>query len=287
MNKESHSISLMCRFYGVSRNGYNSWRRRGLSQRQQDDAELFLLINRLFKKHDSCFGSPKITQELRRQGVKVGQKRVARIMREHGLKAVKATLYRTKKVKSILDKASPNRIHHLTLSRENQVWVGDVTYIKMPDGQWQYLSVILDKHSRRVVAWSLSGRRDAKPTVSTLKRAVRNRGYPDGVIFHSDKGIEYLANKFREYLNYYGILQSMNRVKEMNDNAEMESFFQQFKTERIKRRRFTSQEELRAIISEYMKYYNFNRIHSSIGYLTPHEFEGKIHGNKRVCAKEG
>ena len=185
-------------------------------------------------------------------------------------------LYRTKKVKSIFDKASPNRIHHLLLTAENQVWVGDVTYIKMPDGRWQYLSVIMDKYSRRVIAWSLSYKRDAKLTIDTLKHAVRNRGCHDGLIFHSDKGSEYIAKGFREKLEHYSILQSMNRVKEMNDNAEMESFFQQFKTERIKRRVFNTVEGLRGIISDYMRYYNFQRIHSSIGYLTPHEFEGKI-----------
>lgn len=278
---------MMCRIYGVSRDGYNAWRRRGQSARRQEDSELYMLIKGIFVKHDGCYGSPKIMRELRKLGVCIGQKRVARIMREHGLRAVKARLYRTKKVRSIYDKASPNRIHDLQITGENQVWVGDVTYIRMPDESWRYVSVILDKYSRRIVAWSLSDKRDVSLTINTLERAVRNRGHHEGLIFHSDKGIEYVASSFRERLHCYDIAQSMNRVGEMNDNAHMESFFQQFKTERIKRRPFNNSKELRAILSEYTRYYNHERSHSSIGYLSPVEFEGKMKANKMVCAKAG
>lgn len=278
---------MMCRLYDVSRDGFNSWRRRGECQRRQEDSELYVLINRLFVKHEGCYGSPKITRELKKMEVCVGQKRVARIMREHGLKAVKSRLYRTRKVKSMFDKASPNRIHNLTIVRENQVWVGDVTYIKMPDGSWQYVSVILDKFSRRIIAWSLSDKRDATLTIATLDRAIRNRGHHQDLIFHSDKGVEYIAGGFRKRLARYGILQSMNRAGKMNDNAHVESFFQQFKTERIKRKSFKTPEELRSILIEYTRYYNYERSHSSIGYLSPHEYESKLFTNKAVCAKAG
>lgn len=277
MNRIEHSIQLMCRFYDVTRDGYNSWRRRGDSLRKQEDSELFSLINQIFQNHDSCYGSPKITRELRKPGVNVGQKRVARIMREHGLKAIKARLYRTKKYGRDKLQPSPNRIVDWEPNAPSQLWVGDVTYIKMPDGIWQYLSVIMDRFSRRIIAWSLSARRDVSLTISTLERAVRNRGLSNELIFHSDKGIEYTATAFRKRLANCGIQQSMNRVKQMNDNAFMESFFQDFKTERIKRRIFKTVDQLRAIISEYMRYHNYTRSHSSIGYVSPHEFESKIH----------
>ncbi len=266
----------MCRVYDVSRDGYNSWRRRGKSTRRKEDDVLFEMIIKIFNKHDECYGSPKITRELRKEGVAVGQKRVARIMRENGLKAVKARIYPTKRMNNGYMKCFPNRIRGIQLTRTNQLWVGDVTYLKMHDGSWQYLSVIMDRYSRRIVSWSLSDKRDAKLTLASIKAAVKNRGRHRGLIFHSDKGVEYIAIKYRERLSRYGISQSMNRVKEMNDNAFMESFFQQFKTERIKRRALKTVEQLRGIIIEYMRYYNFNRSHSSIGYISPVEYESKL-----------
>lgn len=276
MNRMHHSIALMCRLYEVTRDGYNSWRRRGKSTRRQEDSELYVLIKQIFDHHDGCYGSPKITRELRKAGIRVGQKRVARIMREHGLKAIKARLYRTRAFRHAYLKASPNRIKDIDLDRPNQLWVGDVTYIRMWDGSWQYLCAIMDRFSRRIIAWSLSDKRDGALSTVTLSRAVRNRGCHPDLIFHSDKGVEYIAKSFRKRLSNYGILQSMNRVKEMNDNAHIESFFQDFKTESIKRRVFKTVEQLRAIISEYMRYYNFERSHSTLGYVSPAEFEGRM-----------
>ncbi len=266
----------MCRVYGVVRDSYNSWRRRGDSARRKEDGELYVLIKQIFDRHDGCYGSPKITKELHKLGIRIGQKRVARLMKEHGLRAVKARMYRTKAYSHAFLKASPNLIVDIKLTRPDQLWVGDVTYIKMPDGSWQYLSVIMDRFSRRILAWSMSDKRNAALTIATLKRAIQNRGWPKEVIFHSDKGVEYIAQAFRKRLSSYGITQSMNRVKEMNDNAYIESFFQDFKTERLKRRVFTTVEQLRAIISEYMRYHNFERSHSSIGYVTPVEYESKM-----------
>ena len=266
----------MCRLYDVSRDGYNAWRRRGESKRKQEDSEIYSLINRVFQKHDGCYGSPKITRELRKQGVNVGQKRVARLMQEHGLRAVKARMYRTKAYKHVFQKASPNRIEGLTPTRVNQLWVADVTYIRMPDESWQYLSVIMDRYSRRIISWSLGSKRSAELTGNTLARAVRNRRGIKNVILHSDKGIEYIASSFRRKLQHYGIEQSMNGVKQMNDNAHIESFFQDFKTERIKRKVFRTVDQLRGIISEYMRYYNYQRSHSMVGYISPAEFESRI-----------
>ncbi|WP_230552858.1 IS3 family transposase [Teredinibacter turnerae] len=276
LNKSQHSIALMCRLYGVSRHGYNSWRRRGESRRKREDSEIYSLINRIFQKHQGCYGSPKITQELRKQGVNVGQKRVARLMQEHGLKAVKARMYRTKAYQHVFQKASPNRIKDFTPTGINQLWVADVTYIRMPDESWQYLSVIMDRYSRRIISWSLGENRTAELTSNTLARAMRNRKGAKNVILHSDKGIEYIATSFRRKLHHYGMQQSMNGVKQMNDNAHIESFFQDFKTERIKRKAFNTVDELRGIISEYMRYYNHERSHSVIGYISPAKFESRI-----------
>ncbi len=266
----------MCRVYSVTRDGYNSWRRRGPSLRRQEDSELYVLIKAVFDKHDGCYGSPKITRVLRRKGLRIGQKRVARIMREHGLKAVKSRIYKAKPGLKERVYKIPCRVENLTLSGLNQLWVGDVTYIKLEDGSWQYLSVIMDRFSRRIISWSLSDSRDVNLTLACVERAVRNRGHHQDLLFHSDRGVEYLAGGYQERLQRYGIAQSMNRVKQMNDNAFIESFFQQFKTERIKRVVVKTAEQLRGIISEYMRYYNHERSHSSIGYISPNEFECRM-----------
>ena len=154
--------------------------------------------------------------------------------------------------------------------------MGDVTYIKLTDGTWQYLSVIMDRYSCRIISWSLSDQRGVNLTLASLDRAVRNRGHHQDLIFHSDRGVEYTAYTYRERLCRYGITQSMNRPREMNDNAFMESFFQQFKTERIKGKAFKSADDLRGIVMEFMRYYNFVRSHSSIEYISPVEFESKM-----------
>jgi putative transposase len=247
-----------------------------MSARKLEDAELFKAINLIFKRHDGCYGSPKIKHELRKIGICIGQKRVARIMREHGLKATKARIYKSRPGMYKHINRVPCRIADIDLTGLDQLWVGDVTYLKMQDGSWQYLSVIMDRYSRRIISWSLSDRRDAQLALSALQRAVRNRGCHTELIFHSDRGVEYMAGDYRKRLGCYGIAQSMNRPRTMNDNAFMESFFQQFKTERIKRAVLKSVQQLRGIIVEYMRYYNYERSHSSIGYLSPHEFEARM-----------
>jgi len=266
----------MCRVYDVKREGYYAWKRRGKSLRKQEDGELFEIIHQIFKKHDGCYGSPKITREMRKLGIRIGQKRVARLMREHGLKATKARIYKSRPGLHKFTKKCPNRIVDIKLTAPNQLWVGDVTYLKLADGSWQYLAVIMDRFSRRIVSWSLSDGRDVSLTLTALDRAVRNRGHHQDLIFHSDRGVEYLAYKYRDRLKQYGITQSMNRIHEMNDNAFMESFFQQFKTERIKGKILHTADQLWGIISGYMRYYNFHRSHSSLNYISPDEFESKM-----------
>lgn len=267
----------MCRVYGVTRHGYNAWRRRGQSARRQEDSELYARIKDIFDRHDGCYGSPKITHEIKKLGIRIGQKRVARIMREHGLKATKSRIYKARPGTYKHVHGIPCRLDQVTLTKLNQLWVGDVTYLKLTDGTWYYLSVIMDRFSRRIVGWSLSDKRDARLTINTLERTVRNRGLQhENLLFHSDRGVEYLATGFRKRLYLYGITQSMNRVKRMNDNAFIESFFNQFKTERIKQSVISTAKQLRDIIAEYMRYYNYERSHSSIGYLSPHEFESTM-----------
>lgn len=263
----------MCRIYGVSRHGFHSWKRRPACSRAVEDDRLFVLISRIFKAHNGCYGSPKVTATLRAEGIAVGQKRVARLMRERGLIAKKAKLYPGKKPSNGSTHPSPNIVSDLLVSRPDQVWVGDVTYIKLDDGKWRYLSVIMDRYTRQIISWSVSKARDAALTCGTLRRAMRNRGYPRGVIFHSDKGSEYIATEFKRLLSVYGVQQSMNRKNKMNDNAHMESFFNSFKIESIKGVALSCERVLRRIASKYTRYYNKKRIHMSLGGVSPNAYE--------------
>lgn len=262
----------MCRVYDVSRHGYNSWRRRGKSARQLEDEQLFELIYEIYCKSGKLYGSPKVYESIKTMGIKIGEKRVARIMRENGLKARVATLYRSKRSLMEFIARIPNRILDVIADRPNRIWVGDVTYLEV-DGEWRYLAVVIDKFSRRVVGWSLSKNRDAKLTVSAINQAFKNRGVHSGLVFHSDRGIEYRADAYTKRLAKRGVTQSMNRPASMNDNAHMESFFHNFKAERYHGRKFGREDTLRGMITQYIGFYNKIRIHSSVGYLSPEEYE--------------
>lgn len=230
--------------------------------RSYEDESLYEVIADIFFNSGELYGSPKITGEMKRMGYRIGKKRVARIMQENGLKAKVSTLY----------KAQPGLKHFISaipyseLSEKadslNKVWVGDVTYLKVND-EWRYLAVVMDKCSRKILGWSLGDRRDAKLTWRAMTHAMRDRIVPKGLIFHTDRGIEYRAHEFTRKAVRRGIQQSMNRPRRMNDNAFMESFFSNFKSERIhKEPEFTCEQKLRSVIREYIGFYNKERSHS-------------------------
>ena len=277
----------MCRVYGVSRHGYYAWKRRGKSNRTFEDEALTDEIFKIWHQSGKVYGSPKIIQALKQQGFRVSQKRVARLMRENGIKARVATFYRNNKKLKDFVAAIPNRELDVMANKPDQVWVGDVTYLKVK-GEWRYLSVIMDKCSRKVVGWSLKDTRDASLTLKSLKQALKNRKPEAGLVFHSDRGIEYRARLYSKRLEQRGIIQSMNRPKVMNDNAHMESFFHNFKAERYHGRKFNCENSLRGVITRYIGFYNNQRLHSSLGYLPPSEYERKINkDNNLMCAKAG
>lgn len=265
----------MCELYDVSRYGYASWKRRGPSKRSQEEQKLIAHIEQVFYGVDGIYGSPKVHGELIQQGITVGLNRVARIMHENGLKARCSVIYRSHAKLDSFYASLDNKICELEATGPNQIWVGDVTYLKV-NGQWRYLAVVMDKYSRRIVGWSLSKKRDANLSLAAFKRAAQNRLIQPGLYFHSDRGAEYVATKYRNWLEKQGVIQSVNRKGVMNDNAEMESLFRQFKAERIHRNEFMTEKELRSVIIEYVGFYNQRRLHSSLDYMTPAAYEARI-----------
>lgn len=266
----------MCRVYDVKPSGYYSWKERGRSLRSYEDEALYEVIFDIFTNSKELYGSPKITKAMRAMGYRIGKKRVARIMQENGLKAKVSTLYKAQPGLKQFIAAIPyselsERADHL-----NKVWVGDVTYLRL-NGEWRYLAVVMDKCSRKILGWSLSDKRDAKLTWKAMSYALSGRAAPKGLIFHTDRGIEYRAHEFTRKVSKRGIQQSMNRPRRMNDNAFMESFFSNFKSEKIhKEPEFETEGKMRGAIRDYICFYNKERSHSSIGYLTPVEYEGRM-----------
>jgi transposase InsO family protein len=257
----------------VTRAGYYAWRRRAGSARAEQDRQLTERITRLFHAHVGRYGSPRIHRVLQQQGMRVSRRRVARLMRAAGLRAKAVRGYRAKAGTHRFYARQPNRLCGLRVTGPNQVWVGDITYLPVA-GRWWYLAVVLDQYSRRVLAWSLTPRRNATVTSAVLTAAARARR-GRGVIFHSDRGSEYLAAAFHACVTRLGLLQSAS-TRGPEDNAHVESFFHSLKAELTRGVSFGSAQDLRQQLRRYFAYYNRVRLHSALHYCSPIDFERRV-----------
>ncbi len=220
------------------------------------------------------YGSPRIHQALQQQGHCVGRNRIEKVMREAGVVGKVATLYRrVPGMERFYLKHQNLRLQAPPPSDVDQQWAADLTYIKVAD-RWQYLAVVMDVYSRRIIGWSLGAQKTAELTLRALRQALRHRRPRKDLIFHTDRGVEYGAYLIQNELQRHGIRASMNRPGACTDNAHMESFFHSLKTESIHGEKFRNEHELRMAIAKYInRFYNPLRLHSSIGYLSPMEFE--------------
>jgi putative transposase len=269
---------LLCRALGVSRGGFYQWLKRSESERTVENRGLLVQIRTSFDHSDRTYGSPRVWRDLRAWGYPCGVHRVARLMRAAGLKA------RSKRRMHPLDAGvrpehaiAPNVLDRRFEARApNERWVADFTYIWTQEG-WLYFAVVLDLYSRRIVGWSMSQEMTAQLVADALLMAIWRRGRPKELLHHSDQGSQYTSEQFQKLLQAHGITCSMSRQGDVWDNSAMESFFASLKKERVHRRTYSTRDEAKADVFDYVeRFYNPRRRHSTIGYVSPAEYEAQL-----------
>lgn len=269
----------MCRVLEVTPSGFYAWRNRAPSRRAIENARLVEHIRRIHAESRKTYGSPRIYKALREQGVACGRHRVSRLMRVTGVVAQRMIRYRRiSKTAHGRDVANNLVNRHFSIDKPNHVWASDMTYI-WTGGGWLYLAVVLDLASRRVIGWAMDGRMTDQLTRDALTMALQQRQPGSGLIHHSDQGSQYASVEFQQMLNENGIKCSMNRLGDCYDNAVVESFFKTLKIELVKEVRFINRDHGRTKLFEYIEvFYNRQRLHSTLGYKSPAEFEKQKFG---------
>lgn len=275
-----YSVGQQCTTLQVSRSGYYQWLKQrqtgAVSQRSQDNEALLERIRTIYSESRRSYGSPRITEELRDKGHRCNHKRVERLMRLDGLQA---RARRAHCVTTVSDhsKASPNLLdRHFATERPGQAWTGDITYVRTNEG-WLYVASVLDLCTRRVVGLAMGSTMEAELVVAALTQAIGRHRPATGLLLHSDRGVQYSSNAYREVVRQHGFRQSMSRKGNCWDNAPAESFFKTLKVECVYQHRYTTREQAKRSIFEYVEvFYNRQRRHSALNFQSPETFEAQI-----------
>jgi len=275
----SHAITTLCAAFAVSRSGYYRWRAPKLARRVGEDVQLKLGIKTLHAESRGTYGRPRLLAGLRRRGQSTSGRRVARLMRELGLRGVRKGGHRPRTTDSRHQLACwPNRLREVPPPpRPDQVWVSDMTYVRTNEG-WLYVAGVLDQCSRHLLGLAMSPRLDATLPQAALRQALLRRGGKKrGLIHHSDQGVQYASVLYQKTLRRHGLVPSMSRKGHCTDNAHMESFWATLKTELLAGRTFATRKQAGLAIFEYVEvFYNRRRLHSALGYQSPVDFETKL-----------
>jgi transposase InsO family protein len=275
--KNEHAITTLCEALGVSPSGYYDWRDALANPppRRLEDQRLKEQVLQIHRDSRQTYGAPRVQMDLRRQGQRHGRNRIGRLMRAQGICGRQKKRYRVVTTDSRHDQPiAPNRLAELPeASRANRIWVADITYVSTAQG-WVYVAAILDLYSRRIVGWAVSQQINTALVIMALRMALVHRQPPQGLIFHSDRGVQYASAEYRQALENARLVASMSRKANGYDNAAMEAFWSTLKLELIYRRTFEDMAQVRQALFDYIEvFYNRQRLHSALGYRTPAAFE--------------
>ena len=270
--RASFPIAFMCRQFGVSTSGFHAWRRRPECARQREDRRLALLARESHEASKKRYGSPRVHEDLKEQGIAISRKRVIRLMQEQGLKGKTPRKWAKTTDSNHELPVAPNLLaRDFSADAPNRRWAGDITYLRTPAG-WLFLAVVIDLYSRFVVGWAVSAVIDRHLVLKALDMALKRRCPEAGLLHHSDQGSQYASGDYQKRLDQQGITCSMSRRGDCYDNAVVESWFGTLKTELGEV--FDSHAEGKRELFEYIEvFYNQRRRHSSLGYLSPAQFE--------------
>lgn len=264
----------MSRTFDLSRSGFYAWRKRPESKRATTNRKLLVEIKAIHQKSRQTYGSPRVHVELQDKGIPCSYNRTARLMRQADILAVARRRFRCTTDSEHDYPVAPNILErNFTVHGPDRVWLTDITYVPTEEG-WLYVGGVMDLYSRRIIGWSMSNRIDRRLTQDALLMALGRRQPAAGLLHHSDRGSQYACHDYQKLLSSKGIICSMSRKGEPYDNAAMESFFRTLKVELVYRYRFRYREEAKTALVEYIElFYNRQRRHSALGYLSPTEFE--------------
>lgn len=271
-------VAWLCDALGVSRSGFHAWLNRSPSARSRSDARLCAQLKASFVASDRTYGARRVWRDLLANGSECGLHRVERLMRLQGLRARPRRRQLPKDVGDRKPEIVPANLldRQFVAERPNQKWIADFTYIWTAEG-WLYVAAVIDLFSRRVVGWSMSAGMTTQLVADALLMAIWRRGTPDALLHHSDRGSQYTSEQFQRLMVDNGIVCSMSRSGNVWDNSAMESFFSSLKTERTARKTYRTRNEARADVFDYIeRFYNAIRRHSTVGYLSPVEFERNL-----------
>ena len=278
LTAQGYGIKDLCEALEVSRSGYHAFCHRGKSQRLEENVRILQEMEAVFLSSRKTYGSPRIKAALNQAGFVCGKNRVARLMREHGLCAVKKRRYRPRTTDSKHDHpiARNHWAEQKPAVRPNEVWLADITYVDTQEG-WLYLAGVMDACSRKIVGWGMDQQMPTELTSGAFQQAVDRQNPLEGLLHHSDRGSQYASTEYRKLLEDHGVLASMSRAGNCYDNAMMESFWGTLKTECFQGVVPETRQQARQMIFEYIEmFYNRVRLHSSLGYQSPVDFENKL-----------